>query len=56
MKSQSQPKKQTKDADQLKAFRKAARERGADLTDGQFQDALRKIAKAKPQQQAKKEK
>jgi hypothetical protein len=35
--------------DQAKAFRKAARELGADATDKQFQDALRAVAKAKPQ-------
>jgi hypothetical protein len=43
-------------ADQLKAFRKAARALGADESDERFKDALRTIAKAKPQQQPKKQK
>lgn len=34
--------------DQAKAFRKAARELGCDSDEGQFQNALRTIAKAKP--------
>jgi hypothetical protein len=34
--------------EQVAAFRKAARELGAEATDEQFQGALRKIAKAKP--------
>ncbi len=34
---------------QVANFRKAARELGADASDEQFQSALRKIAKAKPQ-------
>jgi hypothetical protein len=34
--------------DQLKAFRKAARELGADDSEDRFKDALRTIAKAKP--------
>jgi hypothetical protein len=37
---------------QLKAFRKAARDLGCDSDEGQFQDALRTIAKAKPQPQS----
>jgi hypothetical protein len=38
--------------EQAAAFRKAARELGADVGDEQFQDALRKIAKAKPRKEA----
>ena len=38
---------------QLAAFRKAARELGADAGDDQFKGALRTIAKAKPQPQPK---
>jgi hypothetical protein len=37
-----------KDKQQVAAFRKAARELGCDSDEGQFQDALRTIAKAKP--------
>jgi hypothetical protein len=36
------------DKDQTAAFRKAARELGADQSDERFKDALRNIAKAKP--------
>ena len=36
-----------KDANQLKAFRKAAKELGADESEERFQDALRKIARHK---------
>ena len=43
------PKNPTKDTDQIKAFRKAAREAGCDDNEEQFQDALRKVAKAKSQ-------
>jgi hypothetical protein len=39
---------QTRDSDQIRAFRKAARELGADTDEGRFQDALRKVAKHKP--------
>ena len=42
------PKSPTKDADQVKAFRKAAREAGCDDNEQRFQDALRTVAKAKP--------
>ena len=42
------------DKEQGKAFRKAARELGADATDEQFRDALRKVAKHKPQPQSPK--
>jgi hypothetical protein len=42
--------------DQLKAFRKAARELGADDSEDRFKDALRTIAKHKPQQVSKKAK
>jgi hypothetical protein len=37
--------------DQLRAFRKAARELGADAGDDQFKGVLRTLAKAKPQPQ-----
>jgi hypothetical protein len=40
--------KSPKADDQVKAFRKAARELGADKSDERFKDALRKIAKHKP--------
>jgi hypothetical protein len=42
-------KTQPKPEDQVKTFRKAARELGADESEERFQDALRKVAKAKPQ-------
>jgi hypothetical protein len=56
MKPMPSPKNQrpTKDADQIRAFRKAARELGADKSDDRFKDALRKIAKAKPQPERQK--
>jgi len=38
------PPKPTKDADQAKAFRKAARELGADESEEKFQGVLRKLA------------
>jgi hypothetical protein len=37
-----------KDDDQLKAFRKAARNLGCHYNEERFQDALRMMAKAKP--------
>ena len=37
--------------DQVKAFRKAARELGADDSEDRFKDALRMVAKVKPQPQ-----
>jgi len=40
-------KSENKDS-QVSAFRKAARELGADESDERFKDALRKIAKHKP--------
>lgn len=41
--------------EQIKAFRKAAREVGADeASEEQFQDALRTVAKAKPSEKVKK--
>jgi hypothetical protein len=40
-----------KPTDQVKAFRKAARELGADAGDAQFKGVLRTLAKAKPQPQ-----
>jgi hypothetical protein len=39
--------------EQAAAFRKAARELGADAGDDQFKGILRTLAKAKPQPQAK---
>ena len=46
-----------KPADQVKAFRKAARELGCDESEERFQEALRTVAKHKPQpQQSKKDK
>jgi hypothetical protein len=38
----------TKDNKQIAAFRKAARAAGCDDNEERFQDALRKVAKAKP--------
>jgi hypothetical protein len=38
-----------READQVRAFRKAARELGADASDEGFRDVLRTVAKAKPQ-------
>jgi hypothetical protein len=35
--------------DQIKAFRKAARDLGCDDNEERFKDALRTVAKAKPQ-------
>jgi hypothetical protein len=40
--------KQKTDDDQAKAFRKAARDLGADESEERFQEALRKVAKHKP--------
>jgi hypothetical protein len=37
-----------KDSAQIRAFHKAARQLDADESDERFKDALRKIAKAKP--------
>ena len=48
------PAKQEPDKQQLRAFRKAVRELGADQSDERFKDALRKIAKAKPQPEKRK--
>lgn len=42
------------DKSQAKAFRKAARELGADNNEDQFKETLRTVAKAKPQPQPKK--
>jgi hypothetical protein len=59
MKPMRSPKiqKPTKDVEQTKAFRRDAHELGTDSDEGRFQDALRKIAKHKPQPQpTKKEK
>jgi len=39
---------------QVRAFRKAARELGCEDNEEQFKEALRKLAKAKPQPQPKK--
>ena len=43
-------------SDQVKAFRKAARELGCDESEDRFKEALRTVAKAKPHQQPKKAK
>jgi hypothetical protein len=40
------------DRQQVKTFRKAARELGCDPSEQRFQDALRMVAKAKPQPQS----
>jgi hypothetical protein len=44
-------KTQPDDKEQAAAFRKAARELGADAGDDRFKDVLRTLAKAKPQPQ-----
>jgi hypothetical protein len=44
----------TKDAEQLRAFRKAAREAGCEPDEKRFQDALRRVARAKPSEKDKK--
>ena len=41
--------------DQVKAFRKAARELGADAGDDQFKGVLRTLAKAKPSPEKRKD-
>ena len=41
-------------SDQVKAFRKAARELGCDDNEGRFKEALRTVAKAKPHPQESK--
>ncbi len=43
-----------RDSDQIRAFRKAARELGADENEERFKEALRTVAKAKPQPQPQK--
>ena len=43
------------DKSQVRVFRKAARELGADQSDERFKDALRKIAKAKPSPEKRKD-
>jgi len=40
-------------AEQVKAFRKAARELGGDESEERFQEALRTVAKVKPPPQSK---
>jgi hypothetical protein len=40
--------KKTSHSEQIRAFRKAAREAGCDDNEERFQDALRRVAKAKP--------
>jgi len=40
--------KPKRESDQIRAFRKAAREAGCEPDEKRFQDALRTIAKAKP--------
>jgi hypothetical protein len=47
--------KPSEDREQAAAFRKAARELGAEATDEQFQGALRKIARHKPVSKPKNE-
>jgi hypothetical protein len=44
------------DQKQATAFRKAARELGADASNEQFQDTLRKVATAKPLERPKSDK
>ena len=44
-----------KDEDQVKAFRKAARELGCDDSEERFKDALRTVAKAKPSPEKRKD-
>jgi hypothetical protein len=41
--------------DQIKGFRKAARELGCDESEDRFKVALRTVGKAKPQQQPKRQ-
>jgi hypothetical protein len=48
-------KNQGKPEDQMKAFRKAARELGADKSEERFQSALRAVAKARPHSQEPRE-
>jgi hypothetical protein len=55
MTNSNPPKTRADDRKQAAAFRKAARELGADAGDDQFKGVLRTLAKAKPQP-AKKEK
>jgi hypothetical protein len=50
-KAQTQPSSENKH--QLAAFRKAAREVGADDNEERFKEALRKVAKHKPQAEKK---
>jgi hypothetical protein len=45
-----------RDKDQAAAFRKAARDLGCDDNEERFKDALRTVAKAKPEPQPKKRK
>jgi hypothetical protein len=42
--------KKRKAADQVRAFRKAARELGCDESEERFQEALRTVAKQKPKE------
>jgi hypothetical protein len=42
------PKQSQSQEDQIRAFRKAAREAGCDDNEERFRDALRTVAKAKP--------
>ena len=50
------PMPKSDDNKQAAAFRKAARELGADASDERFKDVLRTVAKAKPETQSKKKK
>ncbi len=56
MRRMPSPKSQnpTNDADQAKAFRKAARDLGCDASEERFKDALRTVAKAKPSSEKRK--
>lgn len=52
--SKDSGKKPINDEAQVKAFRKAARELGADESEERFEDALRKIAKRKENRESEK--
>jgi hypothetical protein len=45
--------RQSEQSEQLKAFRKAAREAGCEDNEERFKDALRTVAKAKPSEKEK---
>jgi len=50
------PKKAPQVESPIKAFKKAARELGAEASEERFKDVLRTLAKAKPSPQPKKDK